>query len=219
MIPLLHNMSASPRTQVDSAMLPVHGRIVMFSLFAFLQREDLPLPARVRKRVLRLGLGSLDDDELRRALAPRFTDALHAQALADGPPPLDGVLVGWKPLAATGSDERKPLLVWHCTDPLLTLSVLARCEGGLYLGHRRPGGTLRELSRRGLAFDDPRLARLESVSPYPPPCWPQNEQEAATQQTTGPHSMRRASSASATRPNAGKRRRAPASRKTRRTAP
>jgi hypothetical protein len=144
------------------------------------------LPHALKCRINQVGLDGLDEEELRAALAAVSPGTcLDIDPLT--PPPLQGVLVGWRRLEpetdgkSHGGVTRNLLLheTLYCTDLALTLSILARCEGGLYLGHRTPGGSLPELAMRRLAFDDPRFADLSCVAPEAPSHWPRGKHEVA----------------------------------------
>ena len=165
----------------------VHGPPMAFSLFAFLHRDRRMLPHTLKCRINRVGLDGLDDEELKAALAAISPGTcLDIDPLT--PPPLQGVLVGWWQLApelTADSDSKKTIRrlaldkLAYCTDLALTLSILARCEGGLYLGHRTPSGSLTELAMRRIIFDDPRPASLSCVAPEAPRHWPRGKLEVA----------------------------------------
>jgi hypothetical protein len=174
-------------TTVNCDQPGIHGSPVAFSLFAFLQRGRRMLPHTLKCRINRVGLCGLDDEELRAALAA-ISPGTRLDIDPLTPPPLQGVLVGWRGLdreLVADSDSKKtskrlPLdKLAYCTDLALTLSILARCEGNLYLGHRTPSGSLTELVMRPLAFDDPRLANLSCVAPEAPSHWPCGKYEVA----------------------------------------
>ena len=166
----------------------IHGSPMAFSLFAFLQRGRRMLPHTLKCRINLVGLRGLDDEELKVALtAVSPGTRLDIDPLT--PPPLQGILVGWWQLApeliadsnCKKTIKRLPLdKLAYCTDLALTLSILARCEGNLYLGHRTPSGSLTELAMRRLVFDDPRLENLTCVAPEAPSHWPLYESQAAT---------------------------------------
>ena len=161
----------------------VHGTPVAFSLFAFLQRGRRMLPHTLKCRINLVGLRGLDDEELKAALTA-ISPGTRLDVDPFAPPPLQGVLVGWWRLESdSGSpsmERRLPLdKMVYCTDLALTLSILARCESGLYLGHRTPSGSLTQLAMRRLAFDAPRLASLACVAPEAPHHWPNSDEEVA----------------------------------------
>ena len=174
-------------TTVNCDQPGIHGSPVAFSLFAFLQRGRRLLPHTLKCRINLVGLRGLDDEELKVALtAVSPGTRLDIDPLT--PPPLQGILVGWWQLApeliadsnCKKTIKRLPLdKLAYCTDLALTLSILARCEGDLYLGHRTPSGSLTELATRRLAFDDPRLANLACVAPEAPHHWPNGNHEVA----------------------------------------
>lgn len=102
-------------------------------------------------------------------------DALVAEAAAAGrldPGALDachaprGVLVGWAPTSAAARRGEFCL----CTDLALTLLVLERQVGSLYLGSRAPDRSWERLFGPGLVVDDPRLrgVSLPEVLPWDP---------------------------------------------------
>jgi hypothetical protein len=161
---------------------------VAFSLFAFLQRGRRLLPHTLKCKINRVSLRGLDDEELKVALtAVSPGTRLDIDPLT--PPPLQGILVGWWQWApeliadyegVKKTVKRLPLdKLAYCTDLALTLSILARCEGNLYLGHRTPSGSLTELAMRRLVFDDPRLENLTCVAPEAPSHWPVAKPQAA----------------------------------------
>ena len=198
-------------TTVNCDQVGVYGPPVAFSVFAFLQHGRRMLPLALKRRINRIGLAGLDNEELRTALAAVSPGTfLDIDPLA--PPPLQGVIVGWRRLepeiAGDSHSVAYPGLgldkLGYCTDLALTLRILARCEGGLYLGHRTPSGSLTELAVRRLIFDDPRLARLSCVGPVPPKHWPLLEKEVAAK--AAERAARRARTKSSKRPfRAGRR--------------
>jgi len=184
-IPLLHNMSAAPRTQVSCVQRPVHGAQVFFSIFSFLNAAGERLPTALKRRIRDVGLHGLDEAELRRGLSYVAPSACLDPTQGDTPP-LQGVMVGWGLMAEidrqdlTGDRTRFALAnrIQCCADLSLVVQVLARCESHLYLGHREPSGSLTQLARRPVTFDDPRLAALPSLQPAVW-SWPHDAQEAA----------------------------------------
>jgi len=172
-----------PPISMNCDQLGIHGTPVAFSIFAFLQRGRRLLPHALKCRINQVGLDGLNEEELKAALAAVSPGTrLDIDPLT--PPPLQGVLVGWRRLEPeVDADHFRTThdLLLHktlyCTDLALTLSILARCEGGLYLGHRTPGGSLPELAMRRLAFDDPRFADLSCVAPEAPSHWPRGKHE------------------------------------------
>ncbi|MFM8980222.1 MAG: hypothetical protein ACKOSS_07150 [Planctomycetia bacterium] len=77
-----------------------------------------------------------------------------------------GALIGWAPTSegARGGQFRL------CTDLALTVLVLERQAGALYLGSRRPERSWERLFGTGLVVDDPRVrgASLAEVLPWAP---------------------------------------------------
>ena len=110
------NMSAPPRTQVRQVVRPV-GRHVEFNIYAvdftppFKSPQDFPTPQ-----------DWLDD------FLARHGDAL------DAVPRPSGYMIGYcshKGISGYGDDHR------ICRDPILTVAILGRVSGSIYVPHRR----------------------------------------------------------------------------------
>lgn len=152
---LLHNMSAPPRTDVKCVQRAVHGRPVVFSLPHVLVAAGLLVPRigpayrfvqRIEKQA-RERWGGCVDRLLEEAARQGCLDDERLRSRA----PLEGALIGWVPTCAEEAPEGL------CEDLTLTIQVLERCVGSLYLGAREPERTWRRLFSGPVAFDDPRL--------------------------------------------------------------
>ena len=160
-VPLLHNMSMMPRTTVDSRQQPVWGAaptlLDLAATLVALGLLDEPAdpapdrPARLRAQARRRWRGSLTRllDEAQRA--GRLDRARLDGAPRGGAP--EGVLIGWLPLGAADPATPQP-----CADLTLTIAMLERCVGNLYIGARAPQRRWDHLFTTTLCVDDPRLA-------------------------------------------------------------
>jgi len=161
-IPVLHNMSSPPRTTIPSVQRAVWGRATLFSLGHALACNGL-LPRRAKARGPLLGSEALHQrasarwkDDLT-ALLEEASSAglldLQRLALPVGACAPSGVLIGWQPPL---TDEASETLV-PCADIALTVAVLERRVGNLYLSSRTPDRSWQQLFAQPLAVDDPRF--------------------------------------------------------------
>jgi hypothetical protein len=141
---LLHNMSAPPRTEVQTEMRRIADRIVIFSLVhALIARGALEVPEE-------------PEDDMRLPICARWRSPgdLFAQIGEPKPLPVEAdFLIGWRVgIYADG---------WSlCPDPQIVAGVQARCSGNLYLSRRNPDLSWERLLSAPIAFDEPSVSAL-----------------------------------------------------------
>jgi hypothetical protein len=192
---LLHNTFLGPQLRVRCVQRPVWGLPAAFSLphallaNGLIPREAIP-HAQAPPPAAAAGRKPPGTQEfLDNACAPRLwaesrwrrdVAALLDEAAAAGrldPARLDparapsDALIGWQPTSAAARRGEFGL----CTDLALTILVLERCAGALYLGARAPERSWERLFVPGLVVDDPRfVARpLPEVLPFRAEAGPQ----------------------------------------------
>lgn len=147
---VLHNMSAPPRTIVTAVQGPVHGPPSLFSLglCALVNGANGRVPEKTSwKTFLRLGL-ELPGRKWEQDAARMLADLDNPTVLAPW-----GSLIGWSVKSTFLADDDCFKL---CVDPALTIRVLSRRIGDLYIATRQPCLEWDQLCGRGMfALDHP----------------------------------------------------------------
>jgi hypothetical protein len=152
-MPVVHNMSAPPRTKVQAEMRRVGDRIVIFSLVhALIARGVLEAPEEPEK------LPQNDSGDLRVTVRTRWPSPGDLLAQIGEPKPLPitaDFLIGWRVGIITAANS------WFfCPDPQVVAGVQARCSGNLYLSRRDPDLSWERLLAAPIAFDEPAISAL-----------------------------------------------------------
>jgi hypothetical protein len=151
---------------------PVWRRPVTFSLGHALLANDLlpPLPKGGKGLSLRLSTRARRVWKLNvpaMLTAAEEKGVLDRQRLERGEAPA-GTLIGWHPKDESAMRREFDI----CDDLTLTLLVLERRVGDLYISSRPPNRTWRHLFERALTVDDPRFTGvpLSEELPWRPEC-------------------------------------------------
>ena len=155
---VLHNMSVPPRSEVRTELRSVHG-VTAISMARCLWIND--------------------------CIAAVESPAQSARLLLEGPEPVwkrlealgcsrqqiqaanhkfSGVLIGWLKGIPKPSPDPQPV----CADLALTVAILTRRIGNLYLSHREPDWSLNHLLETEFLCDDPRLIATRHADITPP---------------------------------------------------
>lgn len=151
---VLHNMSVPPRTEVRIAVRAVHGvtaislsRALWFNRGADSKRmieawRQASLVS-AQSGLTKMGCSSEQSEDANRAFG--------------------GVLIGWL-VTRTGQspDVEAPV----CEDLALTVAILSRRIGNLYLSHRAPDWSITHLLETEFLVDDSRLALTRQSSTW-----------------------------------------------------
>ena len=151
---VLHNMSVPPRTEVRIAVRAVHG-VTAISLSRALWFNRGADPERMIKGWRQASRVSDQSRLTKMGCSPeRAEDANRA---------FGGVLIGWL-VARTGQspDVEAPV----CENLALTVAILSRRIGNLYLSHRAPDWSITHLLETEFLVDDPRLALTRQSSTW-----------------------------------------------------
>lgn len=151
---VLHNMSVPPRTEVRIAVRAVYG-VTAISL----------------RRALRFNRGADSERIITRwRRASPVSDQARFPKLGCSPEQVEeanrtfgGVLIGW---IVTRTDSTPDAETPVCEDLALTLAILSRRIGNLYLGHRAPDWSIAHLLEIEFLVDDPRLALTRRSSTW-----------------------------------------------------
>ena len=157
---VLHNMSAPPRTQIRIQLLPVYG-ITLISLPRCLILNGLISGKRPITETKSL-LGRSKSIATRLARVGCTLDDIETAGKA-----VRGVFIGaWIPIPPWGPNalyqKRQADLIHHpvCGNLPLSLSLLSRRIGNLYLSQRPPDFSPTHLVEGEWLWDDPRLVSL-----------------------------------------------------------
>ncbi len=165
--PVLHNMSVPPRTRVEIAMQPVFGLRVI-DLKRCLRKN------RSRPRVFssRLPVESDRTSMLWEQLEARFE--LTRESINERIATWKGFLAGRTRIRARSDEFVNQSLsrIPVCPDLELTIGILSRLAGNLFLPRREPDYSFEGLSRRNLVVDDPRIPLEIPATPENPPDLP-----------------------------------------------
>ena len=155
---VLHNMSVPPRSEVRTELRSVHG-VTAISLVRCLRING------------HLGASKTPRQSSRRLLAGGGPVWKRLEALGCSQQQIDaanhkfsGVLIGWLKGIPKPSPDPQPV----CADLALTVAILTRRIGNLYLSHREPDWSLNHLLETEFLCDDPRLIatrRADTTSP------------------------------------------------------
>ena len=144
---VLHNMSVPPRSEVRTELRSVHG-VTAISLVRCLRING------------HLGASKSPRQYSRRLLVGREPVWKRLEALGCSRQQIQaanhkfsGVLIGWLKGIPKPSPDPQPV----CADLALTVAILTRRIGNLYLSHREPDWTLNHLFETEFLCDDPRL--------------------------------------------------------------
>jgi len=190
------NMGGPPRTKFVSEQRPINGRAVVFSIPLACARAGWidASPALVEALETQASPGGTSapnapEDPHQRTLAlcrerwggriESFLDEVRKRGVAGCPDPaviasLDRPSIGWSPKLAPSVIQAYAL----CPEIGLTIAVLSRCAGLLYLPRRAPDLTWQHLLERSFAMYAPRLEAVAFVEPAPPPHMPDPQQKS-----------------------------------------